>query len=455
MGLTNFPNGITSFGVPVMGGGVQIPTTTGSYFYVDSGTGSSGYDGKSPTTALATVDQAINKCTADKGDVIIVGANHAETIDAAGDIALDVAGVTVVCLGNGELSPTFTFDGSDATPSIVVSADDVTWLGGKFVNNEASLAHMFDVKADDFTIANAFFTEGSATGLFFIVADTADGDSDRLAIRNCRFYAPTAGNMDAAIQLGKDHVGVRIEDCDIYGDFDHAGIEIPAGGNACLDLAIRRCRIVNLLAGAEAIDINGTSCTGEIVDCRLGTDAINTAIDNGSLRCYGLEWVSTTDQTSAVPLILGSDVFFPGLGYKVTKSHNLTSDNADLFTVTGKNAITLLTGEVTTVVATTTTYAMRVKTTTEAIFAATTITTDADDTMYLFSGDPTVVLNNAGTPVTRVAFLDGAGPISPLVVGLAGGSLTIESDLDGAGTGVIRWDLFYMPLEAGAKIVAA
>ena len=146
---------------------------------------------------------------------------------------------------------------------------------------------------------------------------------------------------------------------------------------------------------------------------------------------------------------------FPGVGLAVSKSHNLATDNVDLFTVTGKVLITLLTGEVTTVVATTTTYAMRIKTTNEAIFAATTITTDAAGTMYLFGGDPTVVLNNAGTPVTRVAFLDGAGPVSPLVVGLASGSSIIESDLDAAGTGVIAWKLFYVPLEAGAAVVAA
>lgn len=142
-------------------------------------------------------------------------------------------------------------------------------------------------------------------------------------------------------------------------------------------------------------------------------------------------------------------------GNVAIKAHNLTTDNADLFTVTGKVAITLLTGEVTTIVAVTTTYAMRVKTTSEAIFPATTITTDAAGTMYLFSGDNTVVLNNAGTPIVKVGFLDGAGPVSPLIVGLSGGSITIESDLDGAGTGIIKWWLFWLPLEAGASVVAA
>ena len=136
-----------------------------------------------------------------------------------------------------------------------------------------------------------------------------------------------------------------------------------------------------------------------------------------------------------------SGTYIPGFGFKVSKSHNLTGDNTDLFTVTGKVLIT--------------TYAMRIKTTAEAIFAATTITTDAAGTMYLFGGDPTVVLNNAGTPVTRVGFLDSAGPLAPIVVGLAGGSAIIESDLDAAGTGVIAWSLYYVPLEASATVVAA
>lgn len=287
--------------------GLVAGLTHGQIFFVDSVNGSNSNDGTSWAEAVATVDYAVGLCTANRGDLIVVAPAHAETIDAAGDITLDVAGVTIWCLGHGDAASTFTFDGSDATPSIVVSASDCAWRGGKFVDNEASLAHMFDISGDDFTIEDAFFTEGSATGLFFIVADTGDGDSDRLAIRRCRFYAPTAGNMDAAIQLGKDHVGVRIEDCDIYGDFDNGGIEVPAGGNACLDLAIRNCRIVNLLAGAEAIDINGTTCTGEIVDCRLGTDALATAINNGSLRCHNVTWADTTDQVGAVPVFPDQD----------------------------------------------------------------------------------------------------------------------------------------------------
>lgn len=148
--------------------------------------------------------------------------------------------------------------------------------------------------------------------------------------------------------------------------------------------------------------------------------------------------------------------FVPGLGYTVTKAHNLATDNVDLFTVTGKVAITLMVGEVTTVVGGAATYQLRVKTTTEALCAVTTIDTDAAGTMYMVTGDPNVILNGTGsTPVTRVAFSVGAFPHSVFVLGLTGGSLTIESDMDAADTGVITWNLYYMPLEAGASVVAA
>jgi len=251
---------------------------------------------------FSTIDAAIGACTANAGDKIFVMPGHAETVATAGAITCDVAGVAIIGLGQGEDRPILTFDGSDATPSIVVSAANVKWDNMVFKCNEASLNHMFDVKGTDLTLENLAFREGTATPLFFVAADTVDADSNRLKIKNCQFYCPTAGNGDAAIHIAKDMVGVRIENVDIYGDWDLGGIYIPAGGNACLDLAIRDSRIVNLLTNVAAISINGTSCTGEIVNCRLGTDTKATALDNGGLRTHNVRWADTTDQVSDSPI---------------------------------------------------------------------------------------------------------------------------------------------------------
>ena len=255
----------------------------------------------------STIDAAISAATASRGDIVYVAPGYSQTVATAGAIASDVAGVTVLGIGNGENRPVITFDGADATPSWTISGANTRIENFIFKCNEASLNHMLDITADDVSIVNCDFREGTATPLFFVVADTADNDSDRLTVKGCRFYCPTAGNGDAAIHIAKDMIGVRIEDCDIYGDWDLAGILLPAGGNACLDIAIRRCRVVNLLTNVAAISINGTTCTGEIADCRLGTDTKATALDNGSLRTYNVYWTDTTDQTIASPIFAEPD----------------------------------------------------------------------------------------------------------------------------------------------------
>lgn len=70
MALTNFPNGITSFGVPVIGGVGGIPFT-GNYYFVDPANGADGNEG-SVELPLATLGGALAKCTAGNNDVVIL-----------------------------------------------------------------------------------------------------------------------------------------------------------------------------------------------------------------------------------------------------------------------------------------------------------------------------------------------------------------------------------------------
>lgn len=268
------------------------------------------------TLIFTDLDSAYNVARASLGDTIFVSEGYTQTADSAGEVTCDVAGVSFVGLGTGASRPTITFDGSGATPSIIVSAASNLWKNFLFVNNEASLNHMFDVKGDDLTIEDCEFREGTATGLSFITADTADNDSDRLTIRRCSFYATTAGNYDNAIALAKDFTNVLIEDCDFDGDFDDAAIHVPAGGNAQVNLRILRCTVKNRLTNVAAISINGTDSSGIIKDCLLRTDTKATALDNGSLATSNVRWTDETDQVGdsaifvepdSVSNILGAD----------------------------------------------------------------------------------------------------------------------------------------------------
>lgn len=150
-----------------------------------------------------------------------------------------------------------------------------------------------------------------------------------------------------------------------------------------------------------------------------------------------------------------------GLGNYVTKTGDLASDPDNLFTVTGTVQINLLYGEVTVVVATTTTLLLELSTAV-AMCAATTITSDGVGTMYVLSGDAGAVLNctlaATDAPVVGLASLAG-GPLAPMIVGLSpadvNATATIRHQLDGAGTGSIQWRLWYTPLSPGARVVAA
>ena len=79
MPLTNFPNGVSSFGIPVMGAG-GIPATKGNVYFVDYGNGSDGNTGKSPTRAFQTLSKANDAVTTNNDDVICLIGNSAHVL---------------------------------------------------------------------------------------------------------------------------------------------------------------------------------------------------------------------------------------------------------------------------------------------------------------------------------------------------------------------------------------
>lgn len=68
MVTTNFPDGITSFGVPIVGG--SLPPFTGNYFWVNETTGSDGNTGAADNP-FKTLTQALSQCQANNNDVVL------------------------------------------------------------------------------------------------------------------------------------------------------------------------------------------------------------------------------------------------------------------------------------------------------------------------------------------------------------------------------------------------
>lgn len=180
-------------------GGVRVitdllETGTGNIYWVDSVNGSTANSGNHPSDALATIDAAVGKCTANQGDTIVVMENHSETISTAGALDLDVAGISVKGLGRGGQQPLVTLDSATGA-DIDIDAADVTIENIHFSANYADITAAIDVNATGFTIRKCKFTE-TATNMNALIwiQDAAAAASDYMTIEDCR----AVGCLDAA-----------------------------------------------------------------------------------------------------------------------------------------------------------------------------------------------------------------------------------------------------------------
>lgn len=153
MTLTKFPNGISSYGLPVVGG---AHITTGTIFFVDSNTGSNSYDGKDSTKPFSTITYALSKCTANKGDIIYAMPGHVESAD----VDVNKAGVSIIGLGQGALRPRANLV-TDTSASWIISSCDVLVENVVFHTSIPLLARAIEVNADDFALLNCEWDQGN------------------------------------------------------------------------------------------------------------------------------------------------------------------------------------------------------------------------------------------------------------------------------------------------------
>lgn len=217
MPISNFPNGfadgVTIRGVPL------LSAYPGKVFWVSSGTGSNGNAGTFERP-WATIDYAVGRCTANKGDIIVVLPGHTETVTAAAGLDLDVAGIAIIGLGAGSLRPTVNFT-TATTADMDVDAANITMHNILFTGGIDALAGPIDINAADFSMINCETRDVTGQATDFIVTDD---NADRFYISGWKHLGAAAAGADTAITIvgGDDWV---IENFDIYGNFAVAAIE--------------------------------------------------------------------------------------------------------------------------------------------------------------------------------------------------------------------------------------
>ena len=132
-----------------------------------------------------TLNLAVSNCVAGRGDIIFVLPGHTETISSATALLLNIAGVTIVGLGNGASRPTFTLD-TAATTRIPVSAANITFRNCIFINNFADIATVFLLTtAPGFIVDSCEFRDTSSIlNALAIITTTVSVNADGLTFTN-------------------------------------------------------------------------------------------------------------------------------------------------------------------------------------------------------------------------------------------------------------------------------
>lgn len=215
--MTNYPNGFAN-GVTIR----NMPLLSaypGDVFWVDSTSGSNGYKGTFDRP-FSTIDYAVGRCTANKGDIIMVKPGHVETVTAAAGLALDVATIALIGMGSGTMRPTINFT-TAVGADMDIDAANVTIVNFLFTGGIDALTGPIDINASDCTLMNIETRDVTGQATDFIVTDD---NCDRLVISGWKHTGAAAAGADTAITLvgGDDWV---IENFDIYGNFAVAAIE--------------------------------------------------------------------------------------------------------------------------------------------------------------------------------------------------------------------------------------
>lgn len=261
MPITKFPNGISSFGVPVLGGGSIV--TTGTIFFVDSATGNNVNDGLDPDHPVATIDYAMGLCTANKGDYIVCMPNHTENMTAAGSITCDVEGVTVLGLGKGNNRPELVWTSSSAA-DIEIDSDSVTFenivfkTGSSTAGSTGAPVACIDVDDNNFSLINCRINNtGAAAALTLVHLDT---NADDFKMISSEIVGSSAGCANA-IDIGHDLTGMEVANCYFNGDFSEACIWSTA--SAATEINIHHNFMRNDNAGDACIDIGSSTADNE------------------------------------------------------------------------------------------------------------------------------------------------------------------------------------------------
>lgn len=430
--------------------------------YVDSGNANAGAgrDGTDPTNPLSTIDAALTANTsgvaATNGDLIVVMPGHSETTTAA--ITMDVAGVTILGLGDGTAAPQIT--GNHTGDIITITAANCTVAGLYFNEATAAATSFINVAAANARVAYCTFDSGAND--VDAITITAAGERPRF---DHNTVVVTADGPDSWLKFEgvvdlpiiEDNIIVGSDGTNAYDDgvfdFNSQAVTNPLvrnnvfnGAGQTITVVANGSSVTNPVYGpntyVSATSADTVSTQQEIVDALYGSAGIATfpsatAPANGVSLAESIRYLSENQ----LPRLVSKAVA------DVTAATAWTTANSPitLFTVTG-DVLVRAWGVVTTNFASTSNTGTISLGTADAATAL--IPAATADGTALQAGDvwfdTTSGTNAGGLPDdgSWVAIGNGAD----IVVAIATNNMTA-----GGMTTYVQW----MPVSSGSSVVAA
>jgi hypothetical protein len=287
MSQTPFPHGIRVYGIPIFAGAGDVyfvGATAGKNWSAGSNSLGNGTFQK----PFATIDYAIGYCTASNDDIIYVLPGHTETVSAAGGITADIAGISIIGLGNGRLKPKITLSATAST--IAVSAANVTFKNIEIVPGIADIVSVFYITAAGCTLDGLFCTTNSTYSIKSMVLTTAAGT--QLTVCNCHLtqtVSPGATSIFFNL-VGADHFRFFNNFTRITLSNHSTSCTIGGGTTLSANVEIFNNRIIQTGGTTQASSIlMYTASTGVICDNRIFTGSTALAGGLNPANCYCAE----------------------------------------------------------------------------------------------------------------------------------------------------------------------
>lgn len=216
----------------------------------------------------STIKLALAGCLANRGDVILVMPGHTEAIANATDLAVNVAGVSIIGLGSGNLRPTLTL-GTAITANIPVTGAN-TQIANLIIDGTGfdAVTSMITVTAPGVKIRNNKLITANASNQVGVVLTTS-----ALAIDFTFDSNDVVGTADAGTTNGLQLVGgddMKITNNNFYGAYTTSLGPINQITTAGLRMIIANNTLINATASSTKAIVLVAGSTGTIRDNRIG-----------------------------------------------------------------------------------------------------------------------------------------------------------------------------------------